>query len=75
MTLHDLLPILILFLGATAICILFFDRIGLGSIVGFIGAGVLIGPHTPGPVAELRYIRPRDRAYRSNAWRLVSSGT
>ena len=51
MTLHDLLPILILFLGATAICILFFDRIGLGSIVGFIGAGVLIGPHTPGPVA------------------------
>ena len=29
-----------------------FDRLGLGSVVGFIIAGVLIGPHTPGLVAH-----------------------
>lgn len=42
---------LLIFLAATAICVVLFERLGFGSVVGFIVAGVLIGPHTPGPVA------------------------
>ncbi|MDJ0912354.1 MAG: cation:proton antiporter [Desulfobacterales bacterium] len=52
MDLHDLLFVILIFLAATAICVTIFERLGLGSIVGFIVAGILIGPHTPGPVAS-----------------------
>lgn len=38
--------------GATAVCVVLFERLGLGSILGFIVAGIVIGPHTPGPVAS-----------------------
>jgi glutathione-regulated potassium-efflux system protein KefB len=51
MGLDNLLYVLVVFLAATAICVMLFDRLGLGSVVGFIIAGVLIGPHTPGLVA------------------------
>lgn len=51
MELDALLYVIVLILGATAVCVTLFDRLGLGSVVGFIIAGVLIGPHTPGPVA------------------------
>lgn len=51
MELQNLLYVIVLFLGVTAICVMLFDRLGLGSVIGFIIAGVLIGPHTPGPVA------------------------
>ena len=42
----------ILFLGATAICVLLFEWLGFGSVLGFIVAGILIGPHTPGPITS-----------------------
>jgi glutathione-regulated potassium-efflux system protein KefB len=41
---------IVIILAATALCVALFDRLGFGSILGFIVAGVLIGPHTPGPV-------------------------
>jgi glutathione-regulated potassium-efflux system protein KefB len=44
-----LLAILV-FLSATAACVLLFERLGFGAILGFIVAGIVIGPHTPGPV-------------------------
>ena len=37
-------------LAATALCVILFQRLGFGSILGFIVSSVLIGPHTPGPV-------------------------
>jgi glutathione-regulated potassium-efflux system protein KefB len=40
----------VVFLAATAVCVILFERLGFGSILGFIVAGILIGPHTPGPV-------------------------
>jgi glutathione-regulated potassium-efflux system protein KefB len=43
------LPIVV-FLTATAACVILFQRLGFGSILGFIVAGVLVGPYTPGPV-------------------------
>jgi glutathione-regulated potassium-efflux system protein KefB len=52
MALDSLLLALLIFLTATAVCVTLFDRLGLGSVVGFIVAGVLVGPHTPGPVAS-----------------------
>ncbi len=48
----DILLAVILFLGATATCVLLFQRLGFGSVLGFIVAGVLIGPHTPGPITS-----------------------
>jgi glutathione-regulated potassium-efflux system protein KefB len=49
--LDSILVSLLIILSATVICVTLFDRIGLGSVVGFIVAGVLVGPHTLGPVA------------------------
>jgi len=51
MDLHGLLYVLLIYLGATALCVALFDKLGLGSVVGFIVAGIAIGPHTPGPIA------------------------
>jgi len=51
MDLTSILLALIVLLLATAICIILFERLGFGSILGFIVAGIIIGPHTPGPVA------------------------
>jgi len=42
---------LVVFLGTTAVCVILFQRLGFGSVLGFIVAGILIGPHTSGPVA------------------------
>ena len=41
---------IVVMLAATALCVILFQRLGFGAILGFIVAGVLIGPHTPGPV-------------------------
>jgi glutathione-regulated potassium-efflux system protein KefB len=41
---------IVVFLAATAACVNLFQRLGFGSILGFIVAGVLVGPYTPGPV-------------------------
>jgi glutathione-regulated potassium-efflux system protein KefB len=50
MDLQSILLAVVVFLGATAICVILFERLGFGSVLGFIVAGILIGPHTPGPV-------------------------
>ena len=47
----SILLALVVLLLATAICVILFERLGFGSILGFIVAGIIIGPHTPGPVA------------------------
>ena len=51
MELSNLLYVMLIFLTATTVCVILFNRLGLGSVVGFIVAGVIIGPHTPGFVA------------------------
>jgi monovalent cation:proton antiporter-2 (CPA2) family protein len=50
MDIPSILLAVLVFLGATAICLILFERLGFGAILGFIVAGVIIGPHTPGPV-------------------------
>jgi len=51
MDLTSILLALVVLLLATALCVILFERLGFGSILGFIVAGIIIGPHTPGPVA------------------------
>ena len=50
MDIPSVLLSLIVFLAATAVCVILFERLGFGAILGFIVAGIIIGPHTPGPV-------------------------
>jgi len=50
MDLPSILLATVVFLAATAICVILFERLGFGAILGFIVAGIIIGPHTPGPV-------------------------
>ncbi|MFS1438572.1 cation:proton antiporter [Shewanella sp. 10N.286.48.A6] len=45
-----LLPAIIA-LSIITISIVIFARLGVGTIVGFIVAGIILGPHTPGPIA------------------------
>ena len=52
MELSSILISLVFILGATAICVILFEHLGFGSVLGFIIAGIIIGPHTPGPVAS-----------------------
>ena len=52
MELSSILLSLVFILGATAICVILFEHLGFGSVLGFIIAGIIIGPHTPGPVAS-----------------------
>ncbi len=50
MDIPAILLAILVFLTATAGCVLLFERLGFGAILGFIVAGIVIGPHTPGPV-------------------------
>jgi len=50
MDIPSILLAVVVFLAATATCVILFERLGFGSILGFIVAGIIIGPHTPGPV-------------------------
>jgi glutathione-regulated potassium-efflux system protein KefB len=52
MELSSILISLVFMLGATAVCVILFERLGFGSVLGFIVAGIIIGPHTPGLVAS-----------------------
>jgi len=38
----------VVLLVATAFAVTIFRRFGLGSVLGLLVAGILIGPHTPG---------------------------
>lgn len=51
MELHNFLLAAVYLLVATSLCVVFFKRIGLGSLLGLLIAGIIVGPHTPGPVA------------------------
>ena len=51
MNLDSILVALLIILTATLVCVTLFERVGLGAVVGFIFAGVLVGPNTPGFVA------------------------
>ena len=50
MDISSILVAVVVLLAATAISVLLFERLGFGSISGFIVAGIIVGPHTPGPV-------------------------
>jgi glutathione-regulated potassium-efflux system protein KefB len=50
MDIPSILLAILIFLAATASCVILFERLGFGAILGFIVAGIIIGPHTPGPV-------------------------
>ena len=50
MDIPSILLAVVIMLAATAVCVVLFQRLGFGSILGFIVAGILLGPHTPGPV-------------------------
>ncbi len=50
MDIPSILLAIVIFLAATAGCVVLFQRLGFGAILGFIVAGIVIGPHTPGPV-------------------------
>lgn len=56
---HDLLAAAVVLLAATALTTALFKRIGLGSVLGLLAAGVLVGPwglQVTEDVAELRHI-------------------
>jgi len=50
MDISSILLAVVVILAATATCVILFERLGFGAILGFIVAGIIIGPHTPGPV-------------------------
>src|SRR5210317_422056 len=50
MDLQSILLAVVVVLAATALCVILFERLGFGSVLGFIVAGIIIGPHTPGLV-------------------------
>lgn len=50
MDVSSILLAIVIFLTATAVFVILFERLGFGAILGFIVAGIVIGPHTPGPV-------------------------
>ncbi len=41
---HDILVSTVFFLAATCIAVPFFKRIGLGSVLGYLTAGIIVGP-------------------------------
>ncbi|MEM6490135.1 MAG: monovalent cation:proton antiporter-2 (CPA2) family protein [Pseudomonadota bacterium] len=45
------------FLGSAAVAVPLFKRIGLGSVLGYLAAGMLIGPYTLGLVADADGVR------------------
>ncbi|MEO1469167.1 MAG: monovalent cation:proton antiporter-2 (CPA2) family protein [Pseudomonadota bacterium] len=44
------------FLGAATLAVPIFKRIGLGSVLGYLAAGMLIGPHTLGLVDDVETV-------------------
>ena len=39
----------LLLLAVTSVAVTLFRHLGLGSMLGLIVAGVVVGPHSPGP--------------------------
>jgi glutathione-regulated potassium-efflux system ancillary protein KefC len=53
----ELLTAAVLLLGTSAAALLVSRRAGFGSILGLLAAGILLGPHTPGPVVDIGQLR------------------
>jgi monovalent cation:proton antiporter-2 (CPA2) family protein len=53
MHLDELLTAAVLLLGASAAAIVLFQRAGFGSVLGLLVVGVILGPHTVGPVVNI----------------------
>ena len=72
---HDL-PLLTTLAGGLSVALVLgyiTQRIGLSSIVGYLIAGTLVGPHTPGFIADAAGIVPsrRGRAAQGRSGRSV----
>lgn len=44
----------VILLGVASVMVVLFKHFGLGSIAGLLVAGIIIGPHTPGPYITIR---------------------
>jgi glutathione-regulated potassium-efflux system ancillary protein KefC len=53
MHLDELLTAAVLLLGASAAAITLFQRAGFGSVLGLLVVGIVLGPHTAGPVVNI----------------------
>lgn len=53
MTLHDLLLQILAFLGFSVVLVSLFQKLGLGTILGYLAAGIVIGPACLGLVSDL----------------------
>ncbi|MEK0085590.1 cation:proton antiporter [Benzoatithermus flavus] len=53
MLFDQLLTTAVLLLGASTVAIVLFHRAGFGSVLGLLATGVVLGPHTPGPVIDI----------------------
>ena len=53
----ELLTAAVLLLGTSAAALIVSRRAGLGSILGLLAAGILLGPYTPGPVVNIGQLR------------------
>ena len=53
MHLDELLTAAVLLLGASAAAIMLFQRAGFGSVLGLLVVGIVLGPHTAGPVISI----------------------
>ena len=51
--LEELLATAVLLVGASAAAIVLSRRAGLGTVIGLIAVGVVLGPYTPGPVIDI----------------------
>jgi glutathione-regulated potassium-efflux system protein KefB len=49
MDLESFISSAVILLIAASLMIILFKRLGLGSIAGLLVAGIIVGPHTPGP--------------------------
>lgn len=59
MDLYHFLPAAVYLIAVMAVCVALFRHIGLGSVLGLLVAGIIVGPYTPGPVAttEVELVR------------------
>lgn len=46
---------IILFLGSSVVLVSLFQRLGLGSILGYLAAGIIIGPQLSGFITDYKY--------------------
>jgi monovalent cation:proton antiporter-2 (CPA2) family protein len=53
MHLDELLTAAVLLLGGSAAAIVLFQRAGFGSVLGLLVVGIVLGPHTAGPVVNI----------------------